>query len=628
MATGPAQPTHLLDNGPIATFVDDLGRLLAAMTWSKPAESGLGLTVTRAAPQPINPLGFEMPRASESVALRLLFGAAGLDVDERSVFPALGDVFCLTSGGTPSRPCRGRMPFQHGAGIAPAQATVTDILVASGAFPFAFAPAQVTVYLPGGHTESAMLLDGGILNNNPVQLVHLVGGVGPADMAAHASETLYLDVDTGVPTGGGGGGAVRSLVDVVGALGTAMMTAGASGHLNAFAETLAVPASMPAPPRSSPLAGEHVFALSGFFAFEFRVHDFFRGMEDAVAFLGMPAGSLPPHAERCLLELQSGVVAPSLNNANCGTKPEIWDQVIRVAQVTSVLGRKSNYWAASLSARWEAFLDALDGVGFEARYAGMFQGQDPSHYNQLLRVSLQERLAGAVDASHHGRISRGVLNRGADAVLDDQFGVMRARWQLGVTLRSGTRYGGLEPAARVNVFRYLSGLHGFLESGVLLRAGAVSGATLSLSPTFAVGVGHSVAAGVDVALVAGATLLDAVSYVPETARSPRALFVPVDVRVQLLKKWHLSLGRAFRAWVADDSASLGTPTASPSALATGRSRCVSERCRCTGRSGSMLARCRALAGARESSAGPRPHQEENTVCQAGWKAAPLTLQAQ
>ncbi len=172
---------------------------------------------------------------------------------------------------------------------------------ASGAFPLAFPPVPVSMSFfeetQWGEPEALKLVDGGVLNNNPVDLAVRLGSRWVE--RSESRETVlnrarfpivYLDQDVvgwkwasprARPEGS------RSPLDEAyfQYLGNVMNAARDSAVLNALEHDINLSGRIKIPRRTAVLPSEFQFAMMGFFDRRFREHDFYRGMEDAVLFL-------------------------------------------------------------------------------------------------------------------------------------------------------------------------------------------------------------------------------------------------------------------------------------------------------------------------------------------------------
>ena len=182
---------------------------------------------------------------------------------------------------------------------------VTDLLLASSAFPLAF-PAHLLRYQllePGSplpSKQSGLFIDGGVLDNQPVKLARTLLQWRPRPVSTNEKEGSGLSgpatavnqvyVDTSAVDYGASNLPEAPIVDATAVtrygrfLRDYLSAAGQSEFLDAnedalFAQTLAVPQ------RTLPVAGEHLMHFAAFAEEAFRENDFFVGMVDASQFL-------------------------------------------------------------------------------------------------------------------------------------------------------------------------------------------------------------------------------------------------------------------------------------------------------------------------------------------------------
>ncbi|MFP2903702.1 patatin-like phospholipase family protein [Pyxidicoccus sp. 3LFB2] len=206
-----------------------------------------------------------------------------MDAIERHYYPALGATRPEGEGGQPI--------------------SIEDLLSgprASGSFPLAFPPVDLSAsfFNPEagwGAPEVLKVVDGGFLNNNPVDLAVRLGarwrdaeeaaaGFNPARFPI-----VYLDQDVVAWDWAPAAHAPpwpspleKTYLQYVGNLLTAAQD-------NVVLDTLehdpALSGRIKIPRRGSVLPSEYRFSMMGFFDRRFREHDFFRGMQDAIRFL-------------------------------------------------------------------------------------------------------------------------------------------------------------------------------------------------------------------------------------------------------------------------------------------------------------------------------------------------------
>ncbi|WP_164018209.1 patatin-like phospholipase family protein [Pyxidicoccus trucidator] len=169
---------------------------------------------------------------------------------------------------------------------------------ASGAFPLAFPPVPVSVSFfdedQWGPLQALRLVDGGFLNNNPLDLAVRLGErwVEGAETGFNRSRfpVVYLDQDVvdwkwAKPPAPPEGSLSPLEETYFQHLGTLMNAARDSVVLDTLEHDTNLSGRVKIPRRSSVLPSEYQFAMMGFFDQRFREHDFYRGMQDAIRFL-------------------------------------------------------------------------------------------------------------------------------------------------------------------------------------------------------------------------------------------------------------------------------------------------------------------------------------------------------
>ncbi len=234
-----------------------------------------------------------MTREDGKLTARLPFlkGAPGatapyiaLEKEERVHYPALGAPPADDGGGQP--------------------VSLKNLLLtpqASGAFPLAFPPVAIDVSffdeVQWRPAETLKLVDGGFLNNNPLDLAVRLGerwvdtdGQVRAGFNRSRFPVVYLDQDVvdwtwkkpEPPAPGSLSPLEETYFQHVGRLMTAAQD---SVVLDTLEHDANLSGRIKIPRRSQVLPSEYQFAMKGFFDRRFRQHDFYRGMEDAIRFL-------------------------------------------------------------------------------------------------------------------------------------------------------------------------------------------------------------------------------------------------------------------------------------------------------------------------------------------------------
>lgn len=201
--------------------------------------------------------------------------------EERVHYPALGAPPADDAGGQP--------------------VSLKDLLLtpqASGAFPLAFPPVAVDVSffdeVQWGPNQTLKLVDGGFLNNNPVDLAVRLGArwvdEGSRGFNRLRFPVVYLDQDvvdwTWKKPQAPRPGSLSPLEETYFQhLGNLMEAARDSVVLDTLEHDANLSGRIKIPRRGTVLPSEYRFAMMGFFDRRFRQHDFYRGMQDAIRFL-------------------------------------------------------------------------------------------------------------------------------------------------------------------------------------------------------------------------------------------------------------------------------------------------------------------------------------------------------
>ncbi len=291
---------------------------------------------------------------------------------------------------------------------------------ASGAFPLAFPPVPVSMSFfketQWGDLEALTLVDGGVLNNNPVDLAVRLGSRWVERSASRETvlnrarfPIVYLDQDVvgwdwasppARPLGS------RSPLDEAyfQYLGNVMNAARDSAVLNTLEHDINLSGRIKIPRRTSVLPSEFQFAMMGFFDRRFREHDFYRGMQDAIRFLSTQLTStravdlMVPRTEKERLrdrELRVlnvlGIASPGFRcvvENVCDTAPELG----KLRKASDALTRKAE--ARNLEkGKVDVLLAALGEVGY--RYSdGVMEGAESTGTREDL-VPVRKRVGTA-----------------------------------------------------------------------------------------------------------------------------------------------------------------------------------------------------------------------------------------
>lgn len=276
----------------------------------RPCHFAFGATVTRLEPRPISinadlqqTTGAEIPRVTEKFLIEVEGGGSSMPQIRAIRFEPPGP------GRAGQQDMFLALASREGALAA---LTVRDLLTlarASAGFPVAFPPTLVPhlSYALGSeqatYTQNVPFVDGGILNNNPMDLlVYMEQWDRSAPEAEKYQQILYLDQDikakagtnsAGVKTGQSSRAERRcaaarekSLLCTYAPLLGGVVEAGTSSQmLSTFEQNPEYRDRVVAPLRTGVLAGQFLVATSAFFDRSFAIYDFYRGMRDAKTYL-------------------------------------------------------------------------------------------------------------------------------------------------------------------------------------------------------------------------------------------------------------------------------------------------------------------------------------------------------
>ncbi|MEZ0310158.1 MAG: patatin-like phospholipase family protein [Myxococcota bacterium] len=238
-------------------------------------------------------------------------------------------------------------------------AAVSDIATASSAFPVAFGPKALCVYLypprlrgkDGVPTTCTSLrfLDGGVFDNAPVRLAQTLG----------KGHRLSLDLDPDLPAAPGASKAAPApgLAETFGILGGAVTTARRAEMLNLANNDRVLPMR-----RSVRVYGERLGAFAAFIARAYRRYDYYVGVFDAARFFAIDRcyalrsrlwerpdlKSLPPPAEAdtCYFE----TLASLYGELAVGGSPDaayIFGELVRTDAATTHVPDAAERWQFS-----------------------------------------------------------------------------------------------------------------------------------------------------------------------------------------------------------------------------------------------------------------------------------------
>jgi predicted acylesterase/phospholipase RssA len=201
--------------------------------------------------------------------------------------------------------------------------TVFQTPQASGAFPVAFEPVDVAVSLREGDAwqppKTLSFVDGGFLNNNPLDLAARLGSRWHEDEGKGFDRkefpVVYLDQDIvewswkKAPEPKKPPGPLQKTY--LRHMPTLFAAARDSVILDALENDPALFGRVKVPRRTAVLPSEFRFAMMGFVDRRFREHDFYRGMLDAVRFLGRELAATSAVRRRSEAEIRAALAISS-----------------------------------------------------------------------------------------------------------------------------------------------------------------------------------------------------------------------------------------------------------------------------------------------------------------------------
>ncbi|WP_043711314.1 patatin-like phospholipase family protein [Corallococcus macrosporus] len=308
--TGPNQGTHLFSEPHMQDTLRLILEKAQTTRFKEDCTFAYGITVTNLRGRDV-PFGeggpesqFKLKRVTEKLVVQVMTQGEGkltarLPFMEGAVsasFPHIG----VKPKELAYYPALGAQPKGDGGH----EVSLSNLLLtpqASGAFPLAFPPVPVEVSFfnetQWGPVEALKLIDGGVLNNNPVDLAVRLGSrwvergsAGETTLNRERFPVVYLDQDavgwSWAPPPARPKRS-RSPLDETyfQYLGNVLNAARDSAVLNTLEHDINLSGRIQIPRRTSVLPSEFQFAMMGFFDRRFREHDFYRGMQDAIRFL-------------------------------------------------------------------------------------------------------------------------------------------------------------------------------------------------------------------------------------------------------------------------------------------------------------------------------------------------------
>lgn len=199
---------------------------------------------------------------------------------------------------------------------------VTKLVMASAAFPGAWAPVRLT-YAEQAQADgtivrpdSAWFVDGGVFDNNPLTLAYLLYEYRRHDEPWEDPLAVFVDPDNVRGRGAEDHGAepvTRGLGAVMKLLGSAVTTA-REYELEVLARSLAEDdrQQLRSSSRRFPVVGVHLKAFGAFLARPFREYDFYVGAYDGFRFSARALGGCSDDDEPCLLAATASLIEASV----------------------------------------------------------------------------------------------------------------------------------------------------------------------------------------------------------------------------------------------------------------------------------------------------------------------------
>jgi hypothetical protein len=374
-------------------------------------------------------------RASEKIAITVGGNAAGWPgwFNERPVGPDWGELgTCFSSD------CRGPIRLLSQGEEDP---SIEKLAQGSGAFPLAFQPVTMRV-CHGAKCAVRSFSDGGILNNHPIDLALTIKSTPPEGLLYLDHEALLRSKPEKVRKN------KLSLTETYGQLSVSVLSAAGSADQNfSVEEHPGLLRKLLVPPRKKPLAGQFMFAFSGFLSQEFRAHDFYQGMADALEWIAAEEVSSPGDIANDLMldpaararlddflaqqssgELRAGPVPPGFVLHACDTDQPVptasWAQIRTLTAALARVDENGAWLDRDDNANLEAFQRALGQFDFTFA-TGALAGRPGRRLLEWLHGTVEDRVDQLIDQqpSYPTRLGMRLAKEGA---FDTNFGVLRS----------------------------------------------------------------------------------------------------------------------------------------------------------------------------------------------------------
>lgn len=421
LAQTKAEPDSLVGKasieGQLATIQEQWDKIT---TW-RPCSVYFGATVTRLTPRDMsisetlpNRVGATVPKLTEKFLVHISTDSR----DKKPVIEAIRSPFpeqsdSQTGAGRGESSEMFPLLASPGGGVRALELhELLHLAQASASVPLAFPPTVIPHQLQGKEgnpeelttVEAVRFVDGGILNNNPLDLVaylfRLKRGPNPTEKASGEPEKiLYLDQDiTGaqqtqeVPAVDNQG----LLSTYVPLLSSIIGTGTSSQLLSTFEQDPELRSRIETPIRPHLLAGEYIFSMSGFFDSSFITYDFYQGMLAARSWLAGRLGSAEATAD--VVEEVDKAIKKSSQRYQCLLDIAEQDMRSNPASVPScrALSDDTANYDGKLNRNLFALTRAL------ARLESVHQGKQPPSFEQLmLALEYDEQQLPALAASNN-----------------------------------------------------------------------------------------------------------------------------------------------------------------------------------------------------------------------------------
>lgn len=453
------QADHLFRDAHMGALLARVGETMEGRAYREGCRFAIGMTVTNLSGRRIAVDRVGLTRVTEKIVLQVepSRGRIGIRlpfVDQMQPAPPAGvahlsvgaDEAALQS--VPGQAC----PTPGG------EVSLADTMTlvrASGAFPLAFPPVETTLWTRTDSDGTAckerwkrhrvQLVDGGLLNNNPLDLAQRMVSAwrtSEGKRLAPFTNHVYLDQDIVSWTWRRpctGAGKRGPLMEAYGQhAGTLLSAAGGSAVLSAIEATPSLSGTLRVPIRDRVAASEFRFSMMGFFDRRFREHDFYLGLLAGASWAAERSGAPSPSIDDVLAAIELDRKARTRvawMRDPCGVMKRPPAGVTEEDRQLLKLGCALQGMTATAEAGKlrqddaQTFLNALEAQGY-AFGAGPMQGERVRGGMRALspvRRALGRATGGILDAQ---RFLGQVLIQPTDAFVDDWLTYRLPGWTL------------------------------------------------------------------------------------------------------------------------------------------------------------------------------------------------------